>query len=92
LTGAVTGIVVLAQRSALGTGDNPCNLDTNQCPPEQKDAADAYNGLRPISTIALASGAALSATGIVLLLTLPKSREKVDFRVAPSSVSITAAF
>jgi hypothetical protein len=88
-TGVVTGLVALNRRASLS--EEGCNLDTNQCPLEQSAAADTYNSLRTVSSVAFIAGSVLGATGVVLLLTLPKSVD-VSVSLAPSSAIVAARF
>jgi hypothetical protein len=68
--GGVTGAVVLGKRRALQ--DNEHCSDT-ACGPSQQSKVDSYNSLRTVSGVALIAGGVIGATGVVLLLTAPRS-------------------
>jgi hypothetical protein len=48
--------------------------------------------MRLISSISLLAGGILAGTGGILLLTLPKSEERVSLRVTPASVILAGSF
>ncbi len=66
--GATTGLLANGKKSDL-EGSGMCR--STLCLPPQQDKVDSYNSLRTISTIGFYAGAALAATGIVLVLTAP---------------------
>ena len=69
ITGAVTGILALERESDLSAA---CPDD--HCPPRAQSSVDTYSSLRIAAGSTLLAGAALAATGTLLILTTPKPR------------------
>jgi hypothetical protein len=87
--GAVTGILAAGKKSSFDS--NPaCANDA--CPSSLQSEIDVYNRLRFASTLSFVAGGVLAGTGGILLLTLPKSQERVSLRAAPGSVAIFGSF
>ncbi len=72
VVGAVTGILVLSKKSSIEKRDD-CRGSV--CLTTESGDANSYNSLRSVSTIAFVAGGVLAGTGVVLLLTAPKSSE-----------------
>ena len=68
VVGAITGILAIGKASDL---DEKCK-DKN-CPPTEQDSVDSYKSMGTISTIGFIVAGIGGATGLVLLLTSPKS-------------------
>jgi hypothetical protein len=87
--GAITGVVAVNKKSSFDS--NPaCKSD--MCPSSLQGEVDSYNQMRLISSISLLAGGILVGTGGILLLTLPKSEERVSLRVTPASVTLIGSF
>ena len=71
LTGGIAGSLAISSKNKLD-GSGSCagtQCDTNKVGSE----LDRYNGMRTVSSIGFIAGGALSAAGIVVLLTRPRS-------------------
>ena len=89
--GAVTGVMVLSKRSSLDR--DPACADDHNCPPAYSSKVSSYDALRTVSTVAFVAGGVLSASGIVLLLTAPRSgASQTSLYVSPSSVALRGQF
>ncbi len=91
--GAVSGLWALSKRSALlDTGK--CAPNELSCPKDQASDVDRYNSLRTVSTVGFIAGGVLAATGVTLLLTLPKQESKpsVGLWIGPSSAGVYGGF
>jgi hypothetical protein len=95
--GATTGVIALGKKSDLEASTD-CRAEQRACLPSQRDEIDSYNTMRTISTIGLVGGAALAATGIVLMVTAPKSdagqqaSNRWWLRVTPTGGSLAGSF
>lgn len=74
VTGAVTGILTLERESELSA-----TCPNKHCPPSAQSTIDTYSSLRIVAGSTLISGAALAATGSLLILTIPKPRSERAF-------------
>jgi hypothetical protein len=79
VVGAITGAILLSQKSKLDDGD--C-LD-GRCGPDEQDRVESYNSLRPVSTTGFVVGGVGLAAGLTLLLTAPPAAEQAEAHVAP---------
>jgi hypothetical protein len=70
VVGAITGVIALGKAGDL---DDKCKDKT--CPPTEQDAVDSYKSMGTISTIGFIVAGIGGATGLVLLLTSPKSSQ-----------------
>jgi hypothetical protein len=86
VAGGVTGVLVLTRRASL---DDAC--PNGHCSPAYASQLDTYRTLANISTVATIVGATGAATGIVLLLTSPRSTE-VHAYAGVNSVGIAGRF
>jgi len=91
LVGAVTGLIVMSQRSSLD-GSGNCELDRNQCSAVVQGRVDSYNATRTLSSIEFIAGSVVAGAGGVILLTAPKAETAVTLRAGPQSAWITAEF
>ncbi|HET9929968.1 MAG TPA: tetratricopeptide repeat protein [Polyangiaceae bacterium] len=66
--GAVTGVLLAGKYSDL---TSKCELRV--CPAERKSDVESYDRLRTLSSVGFIAGGALTALGVTLLLTAPKS-------------------
>jgi tetratricopeptide (TPR) repeat protein len=82
--GAITGGVA-ADKHADFT-DPPCDNDAHTCPSRLADDIDTYNTLRPVSSAGFIIGGIGLATGVILLVTLPRGGARYS---SPSSSSST---
>jgi hypothetical protein len=87
--GAATGIVALGKKQSFDS-DPACHDDL--CPSSQGADVDAYNRLRLISTATFVAGGVLAGAGAVLLLTSPRSQERVSVRATPASIALAGTF
>jgi hypothetical protein len=95
--GGIFGILGLSDKSDL-----EASCPDRRCEPDQYDALDSYETKKTISTVAILGGAALGATGVVLLLTAPDGASSRDARsrqvprlgafVGPNRVGVFGAF
>jgi hypothetical protein len=69
VVGLVAGGVALGKKSDLQEQSN-CGPNL-QCPARLRDQANAYNTLRPVSSVGFIAGGVLAAAGIVLVATSP---------------------
>jgi hypothetical protein len=88
-TGAITGLVALGKKQSFDS-DPACHDDL--CPSSQGADVDAYNRLRVISTVGFVAGGALAGAGAVLLLTSPRSQERVSVRATPAGIDVRGTF
>ena len=89
-TGAVTGAMTLSKEGDLEENENCRDA---KCLPSERDDVSGYNTLRTVSTVAWIGGAALAATGVVLLVTAPKPTETHAALVAgPGSLFLRGRF
>jgi hypothetical protein len=87
--GVVTGVVAAGKKSSFDS--NPaCANDA--CPASLQSEVDTYNRLRFASTLSFVAGGLLTVTGGILLLTLPKSQERVSLRAVPTGVVLVGKF
>jgi len=87
--GAVTGLVALGKKQSFDS-DPACH--DNMCPSSQGADVDAYNRLRVVSTASFVAGGVLGGAGIVLLVTSPRSPERVSVRATPGSIAVIGSF
>ena len=87
--GAVTGLVALSKKSDF---DSSPACSDNRCAPSEQANADSYNRLLDVSTAGFVAGGVLVAAGGVILLSAPKSAERVSFRLGPGGVVVKGAF
>jgi hypothetical protein len=78
VVGAVAGGLVFAQHGSLAAV-----CADGRCPLTQKGNLDTYHAKSLASTIGLIGGAALAATGLVVLLTSPKRARAPTARLIP---------
>jgi len=88
VVGAVTGFLVASRHSDL---ESSCNAQ-NQCDPAKQSDIDSYNSLRPISTVALIAGGVVTAAGVTLLLTAPRSERHTELSLGGTSLRLTGRF
>jgi hypothetical protein len=78
LTGATAGGLAISTRSSAQ------GCQGTNCPTSEKDTVDSYNRLRMISSVGLIAGAALAATGAVLIFTAP-SQASTETAASPAT-------
>jgi hypothetical protein len=88
-TGAITGFVALGKKQSFDS--NPACHD-GLCPSSEGADVDAYNRLRAISTVTFVAGGVLAGAGAVLLLTSPRSQERVSVQATPASIAVSGTF
>lgn len=88
VVGAVTGFLVASRHSDL---EGSCNAQ-NQCDPAKQSDIDAYNSLRPISAVALIAGGVVTAAGVTLLLTAPRSERHTELSLGGTSLRLSGRF
>jgi hypothetical protein len=90
LLGTGAGVWLLAERSRMQ--DEGCI--NNQCYTDQKSDVDSFNKLRTVSTIGLIAGTALTATGVTLLLSVPKEEKSTSTALVfgPGFASVRKVF
>lgn len=90
--GGVAGVLALSQRGALDK--NPACADDHSCPHALAGNVSTLNTLRTVSTVSFIAGGALAATGIVLIVTAPKSpaQGQTALWLSPTSVGLTRRF
>jgi hypothetical protein len=84
------GGAAVAKKSSL---DAACGMNL-MCPPPKWGDADAYNTLRTATTIGLVAGAGVAVTGLVVLLTAPKSAPapSAALFVGPRAAGVRGSF
>jgi hypothetical protein len=91
LTGGAFGLMALNQKAEL---DAEC--PNGSCPPQLAPQVDSYDSKRTVASVALLSGAALTATGVVLFFTAPRAETSMGFRAgvywAGSSIGLRGQF
>src|SRR5262249_46662252 len=87
--GVVTGLVAVSKKSSF---DSNAGCVNDACPSSLQAEVDSYNRMRLFSVIGLVAGGVFAGTGGVLLLTLPKSEERISLRATPASVTIVGSF
>lgn len=75
VAGVVTGMMAVSKKGKL---DDSGDCANNLCQSSQHDLRNSYNSLRTVSTIGFVAGGVGLATGITLLLTTPKTKEKAQ--------------
>lgn len=70
LTGAITGAMAISKKSDLDDGDCVDRVCWNQT---MGDDLSSYSTLKTVSSIGFIAGGVLAATGVVLLVTAPKT-------------------
>lgn len=91
--GAITGILLLTKKRQLDDGGCHESDGRNVCPRDQDDERDAYNALRPVSTVGFVVGAVGLGVGTTLLVTQRRADEPgVQARVGLGSVTIEGRF
>lgn len=70
VVGAITGLIASGKASDL---KGKCGADKNTCPPDSQSDIDSYKSMGTISTIGFVVAGVGGVTGLVLLLTAPKS-------------------
>ena len=95
VAGAITGGLALSKRSALLDACPDGSCFASQQTALQSDV-DAYHTLGTVSTATFIAGGALAATGVVLLLTAPKSKPTRDAflrpLISPGFVGVSGRF
>lgn len=86
--GAVTGFLVASRHSDLKSS---CNAE-DLCDPARQSDIDSYNSLRPISTVALIAGGVVTAAGVTLLLTAPRSQPHTELSLGGTSLRLRGSF
>ncbi len=84
ILGSITGGLAADKHSALSD-----HCPDGRCAPEWHDDVDAYDTLRPISSVGLIAGGVLLATGLTLVLTAP-SDQPPDDQSSDDQLSVTA--
>jgi hypothetical protein len=74
VVGAVTGLIASGKASDLKA---KCGADKNTCPADSQSDIDSYKSVGTISTIGFVVAGVGAVTGLVLLLTAPKSSASV---------------
>jgi hypothetical protein len=87
--GAITALIAVNKKSSFDS--NPACAN-DMCPSSLQGDVDSYNRMRLVSSVSLVAGGVLAGTGAILLLTLPKSEERVSLRVTPASVTLGGSF
>ena len=88
--GAVSGAMVLSKRSTL---DNSGACVNRVCASSQHDTLSSYKSLRTVSTVGFIVGGLATATGVTLLLTVPKSEgAAISAWVGPASAGLRGTF
>jgi hypothetical protein len=88
LGGVAAGIAAGKRISLEESG----NCMGTQCLRSEQSLVDSYSTWRTISSVGLIGGAALAATGLVLVLATPSSQREVAVRVRPSSLEVSTTF
>jgi len=70
VVGGITGVIALGK-----SGDLKDKCPDNNCPSTEQDNVDSYKSVGTISTIGFIVAGVGGATGLVLLLTAPKSTQ-----------------
>jgi hypothetical protein len=95
VVGGITGALALGKRSDLEKNPS-CAGDV--CLPSQRSEVKSLDTLRTVSTVGFVAGAALAATGVVLLLSSHSESQarahapRLALHVAPQGVWLTGAF
>jgi hypothetical protein len=89
--GSTFGVLALSKHSDLEDGGS-CRGD--QCLRTVSDDVDSLRTQRTVSTVGFIAGAALAATGVVLVLTAPRDSEspRSAIRLGPNAVSFEERF
>ena len=92
VVGGVVAGLAASKRKSLDA--NPLCADDHSCPPSQGGEVNSYNSLRTVSTIGFVAGGVLAATGVVLLLTAPKSSAtaSASLWLSPTSLKLSGSF
>jgi len=87
--GGITGGLVIAKNGEL---EDACDASTNICPADAKDIRDDARLMGNVSTVLLPTGAALAATGIVLLIVNSRRGKKAEKSAAARHLPQIAPF
>jgi hypothetical protein len=83
-------VLTLVDRGGLHQGSDCFGTSCNS---QATDKVGSYNTMRTVSTIGFLAGAAVAATGVVLLLTAPRATApSAALVIAPSSAAIRGTF
>lgn len=84
--GGTAGGMAWAQYGKFNCADKTCDEDPNDI--------DRYNTLRTVSTVGFITGGVLLATGVTLLLTIPRSTTTASLQpyLAPTSLGLRGTF
>jgi hypothetical protein len=85
--GTVTGLMANGKKQTI---EDSCTKhgDGYTCPPEGVDASKSGKTLATVSSIAMISGLALAATGVVLVLVSPSGGTEVTATILPGGAAI----
>lgn len=83
----ISGALLLSRDSDLSIS---CVDDV--CTPSQRDDVDAFNTLRPVTTVSLIAGGVLAASGITLLLLAPGDETETALSLHPTGASLRYRF
>lgn len=96
LLGATTGILALTKKKAL---EDSSQCQGHNCLRTQTDDVNSYNSFRLVSGVGLIAGAALAATGVVLIASTPTpARDNqpvashVWLKASPASLTVGGKF
>ena len=89
IVGGITAALAASKKSSLDH-DGQCANDN--CPASLGSGVDSYNGMRSISTVGFIVGGAFAATGVVLLLTAPKTETTASLLLGPASARLRLDF
>jgi hypothetical protein len=76
--GAVTGGLAVGKHGELGSA-----CSEGHCPASQQDTIDAYHLMGTLSTVGFIVGGASAATGVILLLTAPRTQPAKEAKLTP---------
>lgn len=83
IVGAAFGISALATSSHL---DDVCGADRKHCPPEEQSALTRVKANATVANVAIGGGAALLATGVILVVTETRpKREAIEVHIVGSA-------
>lgn len=91
LVGAITGGLALAAKGAL---DDACATKTT-CPATAQDDIDQLSTMSTVSTVGFIAGGVIAATGIIVVLALPKgsaTKTATELFVSPVGAGVRGSF
>ena len=86
------GIAVALAAGKRSTLNSSGQCQDNRCLRSEQATVDSYSMWRTVSTIGLLGGAALAATGVVLVLSAPSQKTQLALQVGPAAVALTRTF